>query len=61
VHQTADAGTAIIGLVYTGFDVFENALQGVQGHYVRRAKQHRDWRWRIINLRGLGLMTDEKI
>lgn len=46
----------MVSLVCAEFDEFEEALYGVQGHYVLRAKQQRDWRLRIVDLDGVALM-----
>lgn len=33
-------------LICADFDEFEEALYGVEGHYVLRSRQQRDWRLR---------------
>lgn len=43
-------------LVCTEFDEFEEALYGVQGRYVLRSRQQRDWRLRVMDLNGVALM-----
>jgi AraC family transcriptional regulator, ethanolamine operon transcriptional activator len=44
-------------LTCTEFDAFEEALYGVQGRYVLRTRQQRDWRLRIVDLDGIALMA----
>ncbi len=39
------------------FDEFEEALYGVQGRYVLKTRQQRDWRLRIVDLGGVAVMT----
>ncbi|WP_254789285.1 hypothetical protein [Azotobacter beijerinckii] len=43
-------------LVCADFDEFEEALYGVQGRYVLRSRQQRDWRLRVVELNGVALM-----
>ncbi|MBB1520396.1 helix-turn-helix domain-containing protein [Aquipseudomonas guryensis] len=43
-------------LVCADFDEFEEALYGVEGHYVLRSRQQRDWRLRVVELDGVALM-----
>ena len=47
----------MLELVCAEFDEFEEALYGVQGRYVLRSSQQRDWRLRIVDLNGVALMT----
>lgn len=44
-------------LVCTEFDQFEKALYGVQGRYLLRTRQQRDWRLRTVDLNGVALMA----
>ncbi|CAD5110476.1 AraC family transcriptional regulator [Zestomonas carbonaria] len=43
-------------LICAEFDEFEEALYGVQGHYLLRSRQQRDWRLRVVDLNGVALM-----
>lgn len=43
-------------LICADFDEFEEALYGVEGHYVLRSRQQRDWRLRVVELGGVALM-----
>ncbi|MDF0729292.1 helix-turn-helix domain-containing protein [Pseudomonas entomophila] len=43
-------------LVCADFDEFQEALYGVQGHYVLRSRQQRDWRLRVVELGEVALM-----
>ena len=43
-------------LICADFDEFEEALYGVEGHYVLRSRQQRDWRLRVVELDGVALM-----
>ncbi|AHL75457.1 AraC family transcriptional regulator [Stutzerimonas stutzeri] len=43
-------------LICADFDEFEEALYGVQGRYLLRTRQQRDWRLRIVDLNGVALM-----
>lgn len=43
-------------LICADFDEFEEALYGVQGRYLLRTQQQRDWRLRIVDLNGVALM-----
>ncbi|MGA6099110.1 helix-turn-helix domain-containing protein [Stutzerimonas marianensis] len=43
-------------LICADFDEFEEALYGVQGRYLLRTRQLRDWRLRIVELNGVALM-----
>lgn len=43
-------------LICAEFDEFEEALYGVEGHYVLRSRQQRDWRLRVVELNGVALM-----
>ncbi|HMN43347.1 MAG TPA: helix-turn-helix domain-containing protein [Povalibacter sp.] len=47
----------MLRLSYPEFDGFADALQGVQGRYVLRARQQFDWRLRILDLKGVILMA----
>ena len=38
------------------FDEFEEALYGVQGRYVLRTRQQRDWQLSVVDLNGVALM-----
>ncbi|MCQ4164620.1 AraC family transcriptional regulator [Tahibacter harae] len=39
------------------FDEFEEALYGVQGRYVLKSRQQRDWRLRVLDLGGVAVMA----
>jgi AraC family ethanolamine operon transcriptional activator len=39
------------------FDEFEEALYGVQGRYVLKSRQQRDWRLRVLDLKGVAIMA----
>lgn len=39
------------------FDEFEEALYGVQGRYILKSRQQRDWRLRLLDLTGVAVMT----
>lgn len=43
-------------LICADFDEFEEALYGVEGRYLLRSRQQRDWRLRVIELGGVALM-----
>lgn len=43
-------------LVCADFDEFQEALYGVQGRYVLRSRQLRDWRLRVVELGDVALM-----
>lgn len=43
-------------LVCADFDEFQEALYGVQGRYVLRSRQQRDWRLRVVELGEVALM-----
>lgn len=43
-------------LVCADFDEFEEALYGVEGRYLLRSRQQRDWRLRVVELDGVALM-----
>ena len=45
----------MISLKYPEFDEFESALRGVQGYYVLRSKESRQWRLTITELQGVSL------
>lgn len=44
-------------LVCPEFDEFEEALYGVQGRYVLRTRQQRDWQLSVVDLNGVALMS----
>lgn len=44
-------------LICSEFDEFEESLYGVQGHYVLRTRQQRDWRLNVVDLDGVALMS----
>ena len=44
-------------LVCPEFDEFEEALYGVQGRYVLRTRQQRDWQLNVVDLNGVALMS----
>lgn len=44
-------------LICPEFDEFEEALYGVEGHYVLRTKQQRDWQLNVVDLNGVALMS----
>lgn len=44
-------------LICSEFDEFEEALYGVQGRYVLRTRQQRDWQLNVVDLNGVALMT----
>ncbi|HSC83760.1 MAG TPA: helix-turn-helix domain-containing protein [Pseudomonas sp.] len=43
-------------LICADFDEFEEALYGVEGRYLLRSQQQRDWRLRVVELGGVALM-----
>lgn len=43
-------------LICADFDEFEAALYGVEGRYLLRSRQQRDWRLRVVELDGVALM-----
>nr|WP_288256121.1 helix-turn-helix domain-containing protein [uncultured Pseudomonas sp.] len=43
-------------LICADFDEFEEALYGVEGRYLLRSRQQRDWRLRVVELDGVALM-----
>lgn len=43
-------------MVCADFDEFEEALYGVEGRYLLRSRQQRDWRLRVVELDGVALM-----
>ncbi|MBT2298129.1 helix-turn-helix domain-containing protein [Pseudomonas fluorescens] len=43
-------------LICADFDEFEEALYGVEGRYVLRTPQQRDWRLHVVELGGVALM-----
>lgn len=43
-------------LICADFDEFEEALYGVEGRYLLRSRQQRDWRLRVVELGGVALM-----
>src|SRR4249919_3320352 len=47
----------MLKLTCSEFDEFEDALYGVQGRYVLRTRQQRDWRLRIVDLNGVAIMA----
>ncbi|MTW09352.1 helix-turn-helix domain-containing protein [Pseudoduganella eburnea] len=47
-------------LVCPEFDAFEAALYGVQGKYVLRSRQYRDWRLKMIDLDGAAIMLGKE-
>lgn len=44
-------------LICSQFDEFEEALYGVQGRYVLRTRQQRDWQLSVVDLNGVALMS----
>jgi AraC family ethanolamine operon transcriptional activator len=44
-------------LICQEFDEFEESLRGVQGRYVLRERQQRDWRLRVVELDGVTVMA----
>jgi AraC family ethanolamine operon transcriptional activator len=44
-------------LICSEFDEFEEALYGVQGRYVLRTRQQRDWQLSVVDLDGVALMS----
>ena len=44
-------------LICSEFDEFEEALYGVQGRYVLRTRQQRDWQLSVVDLNGVALMS----
>lgn len=44
-------------LICSEFDEFEEALYGVQGRYVLRTRQQRDWQLNVVDLNGVALMN----
>lgn len=44
-------------LICSEFDEFEEALYGVQGRYVLRTRQQRDWQLNVVDLNGVALMS----
>lgn len=49
-------GDTMSRLICADFDEFEEALYGVEGRYVLRTPQQRDWRLRVVELDGVALM-----
>lgn len=47
----------MVQLVCAEFDAFEEALYGVQGHYVLRSRQQREWRLNVVDLGDVVLMS----
>lgn len=47
----------MLQLTCSEFDEFEEALYGVQGRYVLKTRQQRDWRLRIVDLDGVAVMA----
>jgi AraC family transcriptional regulator, ethanolamine operon transcriptional activator len=47
----------MLKLTCSEFDEFEEALYGVQGRYVLKTQQQRDWRLRIVDLDGIAIMV----
>ena len=47
----------MVQLICSEFDEFEEALYGVQGRYVLRTKQQRDWQLNVVDLNGVALMS----
>ena len=47
-------------LVFKEFDQFVESLSGLQGQYVLRSKQVRDWRLRSVDLDGVQLMMGQE-
>lgn len=43
-------------LICADFDEFEEALYGVEGRYLLRSRQQRDWRLHVVELDGVALM-----
>ena len=50
-------GATKVQLTCSEFDEFEEALYGVQGRYVLRTPQQRDWQLRVLDLGGVALMS----
>ncbi|MBV7481177.1 helix-turn-helix domain-containing protein [Pseudomonas sp. PDM31] len=44
-------------MICSEFDEFEEALYGVQGRYVLRTRQQRDWQLSVVDLDGVALMS----
>ena len=42
-------------LVTSQFEEFEDALRGVQGHFVLRSRKQTDWKLRVVDLNGVSL------
>lgn len=47
----------MVQLICSEFDEFEEALYGVQGRYVLRTRQQRDWQLNVVDLNGVALMS----
>ena len=47
----------MVQLIWSEFDEFEEALYGVQGRYVLRTRQQRDWQLNVVDLNGVALMS----
>ena len=47
----------MLKLICSEFDEFEEALYGVQGRYILKTRQQRDWRLRIVDLGGIAVMA----
>ncbi|MCX2900492.1 AraC family transcriptional regulator [Pseudomonas mandelii] len=47
----------MVQLICSQFDEFEEALYGVQGRYVLRTRQQRDWQLKVVDLNGVALMS----
>lgn len=47
----------MVRMVCSEFDEFEEALCGVQGHYVLRTKQQRNWQLNVVDLNGISVMS----
>ncbi|KAI3598134.1 hypothetical protein D8I24_6000 [Cupriavidus necator H850] len=45
---------------YAEFDEFEASLYGVNGRYMLRSAQRRDWRLRVLELNGVALMAGQE-
>lgn len=47
----------MVQMICSEFDEFEEALYGVQGRYVLRTRQQRDWQLNVVDLNGVALMS----
>lgn len=55
--MVSSRGANVLTLTCGEFDEFEEALYGVQGRYLLKTRQQRDWRLRIVDLHGVALMA----